>query len=145
MFSLSASEIQCALRVSRSKFHTCHLLSYAQIAEQYPLTNKWSDEQFDVYPNPIWCQVAQSRMGSLASPYVIRCVSDLPPPFCSVFMFRCDPCANLLIIIKLPIRFLLFIHRVSTLLSLFSCAIGDGSNCVVVSRIASLHEIVMVG
>jgi len=84
-------------------------------------------------------------MGSLADPYVIRYVSDLPLPFCSVFMFKCDPCANLLIIIKLPVRFLLFIHCVSALLSLFSCAIGDGSNCVVVSRIASLHEIVMVG
>ena len=81
-------------------------------------------------------------MGSLVDPYVIRYVSDLPLPFCSVFMFRCDPCANVMIIIKLPVRFLLFIHYVSALLSL---SIGDGSNCVVVSRIASLHEIVMVG
>jgi hypothetical protein len=37
-----------------------------------------SDEQFDVYPNLIWCQVAQSRMGPLADPYVIRRVSDMP-------------------------------------------------------------------
>ena len=57
------SEIQCALRVSRSKFHTCHLLSYAQIAEQYPLTYKWQVMsnlmsiliQFDVRsPNQGW-------------------------------------------------------------------------------------------
>ncbi|XP_066338871.1 uncharacterized protein [Miscanthus floridulus] len=33
-------------------------------------------------------KVAQSRMGSLADPYVIRYVFDLPLPFCSVFMFR---------------------------------------------------------
>jgi hypothetical protein len=40
--------------------------------------------------NSIFMPGRSMQMGSLADPDALRCVSDLPPPFCPVFGFRCD-------------------------------------------------------